>query len=458
MLIGWLGVTIAFFRRMAPARAAAAAVVGGVLLLPMASYDLQGLMAYDKAAAVALGLLLSGAVRPPHAHRPLRFLPADIPMVLWCVVSPIATSLSNGLGWYEAFGSVVVHNLIWGVVYWTGRSLFSDPASSEELCRAILAGGVLYVPLCLFEVRMSPQLSNIVYGFFPHSFLQHFRYGGYRPLVFMQHGLMVSLWMAESFVVAFWLWRSRVVTRFAGVPQGLIVLALFVTTILCKSANGWAFMVLGLLCFLYYRRRHSTLLLRLLILLVPAYIVVRATGLVSIDQMLALAQRVFDPHRVESLSMRLVQENLFGARAFERLLFGWGGWGRSWPVDPVTGERVLAAVDSLFVITFGTNGLFGLVTLFAGILAGPWRVLRPNLAAADPGHAAAFEAHGTEIVFLGIVVTFFAIDALLNSMINQVYVLCTGALVSYSAGLRPARSFAPAGNDMRPLPSGSAPS
>ena len=57
-------------------------------------------------------------------------------------------------------------------------------------------GGLIYVPLCLFEVRMSPQLHNMVYGFAQHSFGQTVRGGGWRPMVFMQHGLAVGLFMS----------------------------------------------------------------------------------------------------------------------------------------------------------------------------------------------------------------------------------------------------------------------
>ena len=76
---------------------------------------------------------------------------------------------------------------------------------------------------------MSPQLSNMFYGFFPHSWQQHVREGHFRPIVFMQHGLMVSLWMAVSSVTAFWLWRSEQLKEIKNIPMGVVFILLSIT-------------------------------------------------------------------------------------------------------------------------------------------------------------------------------------------------------------------------------------
>jgi hypothetical protein len=438
MLFGWVALTIGLSRRMPHRQAVLCAVIGGVLFLPMAAYDLPGLTSYNKASAIALGLLLAEVFQA--GEKRARFKPTlyDVPMILWCFVSPLVTSLSNGLGLYDALSSALTRCLTLGVVYWVGRAHFSELSSARELCQAIVVGGLLYVPLTMFEVRMSPQLSNILYGFFPHSFGQHFRYGGYRPIVFMQHGLMVALWMAESFVVAFWMWRSKGIARIKEVPLGLFVLALLAAAVLCKSGNGWVFLTLGGVLFFYYQRSRSTRLLQALILVIPAYMLVRVTSLVTAQQVLGLAGRVFDLERIASLGTRLLQEDLFSAHAAQRALFGWGGWSRGWPVDPYTGERLISMVDSLFIITYSTSGLFGLLTLFSALLVGPWTVLRSLGRVPALQNAAEPESYPHELVVLSLVVTIFMIDALLNSMINQIYVLCAGALVSYGIRARSA--------------------
>lgn len=58
----------------------------------------------------------------------------------------------------------------------------------------------------LYEVRLSPQLHRIFYGYFPHSFAQQVRGGGFRPVVFLQHGLWVAFFAMMMTVVTFALW------------------------------------------------------------------------------------------------------------------------------------------------------------------------------------------------------------------------------------------------------------
>jgi hypothetical protein len=440
MLFGWLALTVIFFRKMPSRRAVLCSVIGGVLFLPMASYDIPGFISYGKPTAIALGLILATVLHQGETRTRFRLMPQDVPMMVWCFVVPLATSLSNGLGLYDAISSMLTLSLSWGVVYWVGRVYFSELSSARQLCQAILIGGLLYVPLCLFEVRMSPQLSNYIYGFFPHSFAQHYRYGSFRPIVFMQHGLMVALWMAESSVVAFWMWRSREITRLKGIPMALLVLALVTTTVLCKSANGWVFLALGTLSWFYYRKLRSTWLLRIFIIIIPAYMLVRISGLVSTEQVIGAAQRVFDEERVASLSIRLLQENLFNAHALQRVLFGWGGWGRGWPVDPATGERAITMVDSFFVIMFSTYGLVGLISLFSALLIGPWTVLRAHKRVGKVRDIGGPDSNSLDLVLLSLVVIMFALDSLMNAMGNPVYVLCAGALVSYGKRIEePAR-------------------
>ena len=57
-------------------------------------------------------------------------------------------------------------------------------------------------------MRLSPQLNYWVYGFHQNQFWRNMRLDGFRPVVFMNNGLMVGMWMATSTVISFWLWLS----------------------------------------------------------------------------------------------------------------------------------------------------------------------------------------------------------------------------------------------------------
>lgn len=435
MLFGWLPLSIIFFLLLPARTAVLCTVIGGFLFLPMKSFNLPGLPDYSKFTAVALGILLGGFVSGKHFQFPLRWSWLDLPMVVLCFVSPLATSLSNDLGWYDGLSGILYAIMHWGIVYWAGRRYFNTPEALEELSKGVLIGGLLYAPLCLYEIRMSPQLSNIFYGFFPHSFAQHMRYGGYRPIVFMQHGLMVALWMTQTAIVAFWLWRSKALKHLKGMPLMPLVVLLLVVTILCKSANAWFFLILGGLAWFSYGRHRSIWLVRLCLLLVPLYFLARVTMLLPAETMQEAASRFVDAERVKSFSIRLEQEDQYGRKALQQPWFGWGGYQRGAPVDPETGKKTLKAVDAMWTINFSTYGFAGLLSLYGALLIGPWLIFR------DKGKhlfALAREQPNLHVqaTMLSLVVVIFCMDSLMNSMISPVYILCSGALLGCHLSLR----------------------
>ncbi len=430
-MFGWVFIMIGLFLRTTPQKAVAIGTIGGFLLLPFFAYDFPFIPAYDKATSIALGLILGGALSGQSRRNPLRMSSYDLPMFIWCFVSPITSSLSNGLGLYNGISDMVGKLLAWGVFYWAGRKYFSTGTSLRTLTWGFVLGGVVYTPLVLFEVRMSPQLSNIVYGFFPHDFIQHIRYGGYRPIVFLKHGLMVSLWMAATATATFWLWQSKQAKRVRAFPIAPLALLLIAATVLCKSANAWVYLSIGLSGFYYYRKTKSTLLFRILLLVVPIYICLRLMRVVSIEQLLAFAGKFFDIQRIESLTVRLFQEDLFGVRAMQRFMFGWGGFGRGWPVDPNTGQRLIEYVDAFWVIAISTSGLLGLVSIFGALGIGSWKVLGLYSRSSRRDSQTSRSAFEVDAIILCLITSLFLLDSLLNAMASPVYVLGAGALVSY---------------------------
>ena len=62
--------------------------------------------------------------------------------------------------------------MIWGVPYLIGRFYFNDAAGTRDLALGLLLGGILYLPFCLFEIRMSPVLHTTLYGLHPASIYQ----------------------------------------------------------------------------------------------------------------------------------------------------------------------------------------------------------------------------------------------------------------------------------------------
>ena len=430
MLFGWVPFTIFLFYRLPAHRAVLVAVIGGFLFLPVAGYDLPGIPAFDKYAAISLGLILGGRLSGQRRKANFKWKLYDLPMIMWCL-SPIPSSLTNQLGWYNGISGIYSNIMMWGIPYLAGRAYFKDDETLRELCIGIVIGGMVYALLCLYEIRMSPRLHQNIYGFFQADWRQHRRYGGWRPIVFMQHGLMVAVWMAACTTISFWMWRDRLLEHIKGIPIRIVVAGLALITLLCKAASGWVAMATG--CGMYFicRRYRSYTPLLLLLLLVPLYIGIRATGILTLTDIQTTADSIFDAERTDSLVVRLSQEVLFAERALKRPLFGWGRASRAWPVDQDTGRELIRMWDSLWIIYFSLYGFFGVYTWVVGMLIGPWIVLwRLNKRgkSEETGQA-------TTVPALSVIVIVFMIDSLFNGMVNSVYVLTSGALLSFHVSI-----------------------
>ena len=178
-LFGWIPLILLLFLLATPRRAVIVAFIGAWLFLPMASYAVLALPDFTKMTATSYGAMLGVVLFD--ATRLIRFRPSwiDIPIVVYCAV-PMATSLLNGLGVYDGASAIAASVITWGLPYFIGRLYFSDLAGLRELAIGIFVGGLVYLPLCLYEIRMSPQLHNMFYGYHQHDFGMTRRLGGWR--------------------------------------------------------------------------------------------------------------------------------------------------------------------------------------------------------------------------------------------------------------------------------------
>ena len=63
------------------------------------------------------------------------------------------SAVTNGLGAWDGMSAVLEQFTLFGIPYYIGRVYFNDWEGFRELGVAIFLGGVIYVPLCLFEIR-----------------------------------------------------------------------------------------------------------------------------------------------------------------------------------------------------------------------------------------------------------------------------------------------------------------
>jgi hypothetical protein len=437
---GWIPVIFFLFRLLPHRRAVSTSLLVGWLFLPVATYDLPGFFDYNKTTATCLSVFLAAAFLDKDKRlwnfRPTRF---DLPMLIWCMC-PLMTSLSNGLGMYNGLSAAIQQAILWGLPYVMGRAYFGDFKGLRELAIVLFIGGLIYIPLCLYEIRMSPQLHSIIYGFHQHNFSQTMRFGGWRPTVFLQHGLAVGLFMCMTSLIGTWLWYRMPSRIFPGRSVGWLVVLLLITSVLVKSWGALVLLALGLLVLFLSTMLRTRVFVMLLLLSFPLYIAARTVGGWSGDQLLAVAQLSGSEDRVESLQTRLRSEYYLMERAKLQPLFGWGGWDRSLVGDEnnivKTTEGLLVQVipDSFWIVNYGMYGVFGLASITIALLM-PLLLLTRRF---PPNSWATPEI--APVAVLAIILGLYMVDNLMNDMVNPLFTLAAGGVIGALRGSQKERA------------------
>ena len=431
-LFGWIPVVLMFFVLLPPRRAVITAFLLGWLFLPNAGYQFEGLPDYTKISATSTGVLLAAILFDP--GRLLAFRPrlVDLPMVIWCIC-PVFSTISNEIGGtltnalYGGATGALSQIFTWGLPYLIGRIYFSDLDGLRELAIGIFIGGLIYVPLCLYEIRMSPQLHLNLYGFHPTAFAKTHRWGGFRPWVFMNDGLALGMWMTAASLIGVWLWRTGAMRRLRGIPMSLLVPILLVVTVLCKATGALALLALGigvLFALKWTGRRFGIVLL---VAAAPLYMTLRATDVWS-GEGLVDAARVIGEDRARSLEGRMRNEDLLTDRALQRPIFGWSGWNRMRVRDEQ--GRIRTTPDGLWVVALGQHGIVGLTSVTLVFLLPSVLLTRRYPAASwlSPALAAP--------VALVVLLALQMLDGLFNAMPNPIFMLAAGGTIGLKGGLQ----------------------
>ena len=427
VMIAWLPIVFYLFTIFPPRKAVIVSFIGGLLFLPeRAGFALPLIPDYKGMVATCYGIVL--AIIFYDSQRLADFKPGwfDLPMLIWCIC-PVFSSMSNGLGVYDGINEAITQAVTWGLPYFLGRLYLNNLAGLRELAINVLKGGLIYVPLCLYEGRMSPQIHNIFYGYYPHpsGIAQAYRLGGYRPMVFMEHGLMVGMWMMMVTLVGFWLWKAKTLQRLWNIPINWLVIVCLVTFIWCRSTGTYGYLLYGLLILFSAKWLRTSLPLLLLIVGISYYLYASATGTFNTEGIVSFTADTINPERAQSLEFRFHNEDILAEHAREKLVFGWGGWGRN-RVYEENWHGVfedIAITDSLWILAFGINGLVGLVSLTASLLL-------PVIGFCLSVYPAKtwFEPKIAPAAVLAVALLLFMLDSLLNHMFNPVFPLISGGL------------------------------
>jgi len=446
VLFAWPLVVAILFRRLPVPTALVWSILGGYLVLPpQTGINLPVLPALDKTTVPSFAAAIMCLLHKDPKRRRMavqeRARP-DMRKTVWACFALlfggiILTGLTNseglfigrylpGLRLYD-IGSMALNAIVMLLPFVLARRFLGTREAQIAILRALVLAGLAYSLLILIEVRLSPQLNRWLYGFYAHSFAQQIRFGGFRPTVFIEHGLRVALFVAMSLLAAAVLWRlklslmekpvsspSRRIKGSLPGPWGSFALWLFVVLILCKSVGAIAITIALLPILFFLSPRVQILIAASLAAIVLLFPMLRGADLVPIDPLVGWATAV-DPGRAGSLQFRFDNEDILLDRANEKPLAGWGGFGRNRVFDPETG-RDLSVTDGTWIIFMGSYGWLGYLARF-GLLTLPLLLLARRAGRADPATAG-----------LALVLAANLVDLIPNSGLTPLTWLIAGAL------------------------------
>jgi hypothetical protein len=381
-LFAWPLVAAAMFMRMRVETAAIASLFAGYLLLPSGlSVDLPLLPPIEKSNVTVLSTFLLCIAKGGAPKRGSIGLLLPILAAAY-VLAPIGASFGNSYelkigtlslpGYYFMDGvKGAINNLIQLSAFYIGMRYLSSPTGRIEVLKVSVAAMLLYSVPILVEARLSPQIHRWVYGYATSSFATQVRWGGYRPSVFLAQGLMLALLVAMALIAACVLARARI--KVFRLPPWAPATYLVPILLLCKTLGAVIYAIVLVPLAMFARPKTCVKIAAALLIFVCAYPALRSQSLIPVESIVGAASNV-SKERADSLVVRITNEKLLMAKANQKPLFGWGGWGRNRIYD-AWDSKDITLTDGGWIIYFGAFGWFGYLGLF-GIFA--VSVLRVN--------------------------------------------------------------------------------
>jgi hypothetical protein len=443
-LLVWPIVAVWLYKTRPINRATLWTILGAYMLLPVgALVKIPTIPTLDKSSIPNLAALFGCVII---GGRSIRFWHgfglAEI-LLTTLLVSPFITGALNsdpiyfgtlvlpGVGIYDG-GSEVITQFVALIPFFLGRQIFRTRSGIEDILRVLIIAGLIYSVPALLEVRFSPQLHTWIYGYFPSTgggpaFSEAMRDGGFRPVVFMGHGLLVAFFFCTSTIAAAAFWRTNTeITNKVRLPASGTVAFLGIVLVLCKTTSSILYGAVIVPLIRFTRPKLQMTIAVLLVSVVLLYPTLRTADLIPTNAMVGLAASV-SAERAGSLNVRFIHEGQILQHTDERFLFGWGRYGRGW----VYNDRgsLVSDLDGLWIITLGTSGFIGFLALF-GLLALP---------VFNAARALRFAESPKDRIFLSALTLILAInivDLLPNSSLRPWTWLIAGALLGRAEALR----------------------
>ena len=432
-LLSWFPVAALIFKRFEPSFATALTLLGGKLFLPeRLLFKLPVFPDLSKVTIPVLAALLGclWTARPRlRAVRPLRGVDR---LFLLLLAGDLATTLTNGdalqaktalpgLTLYD-FISMAFDDLV--VIYATfllGRAMMRSARELRDFLWLCFVLALVYTPFCLFEFKMGPAANKLVYGFLQHSPDQALREGGWRPMVFLEHGLVLARFLMLASMSGVLLARIRAV-------RGAMLIALLWLIVVFINVKSMGALLMAAACaplILFAGMRSMLRASVVLAAIVALYPMLRGFDLFPTEKLLDWAGAI-NADRAASLGVRFGNEDALLEKARQRMLFGWGAYARNHVYDE-QGEDT-STTDGEWIIEFGERGLIGFLAYYGMYL---W----PVFAAARKGKR--LQTHSAQVMLGGfaLITVLLAVDTVPNASLDWPHMFWSGALFGASEGL-----------------------
>ena len=365
MIFLWPIIAILLYKKFDTVTATFWTIVGGYMLLPVnTAIDLPMIPSIGKDEISAIAALIGCMVIK---HKKIAFFGANnlqktlIGLLLFIPLLNVFFNqdpMFNGARWmpgltlYDAIGQVLAQYLEL-LPFVIAISIVKNIDDLEKIIRLLVVAGLVYSIPILFEIRISPQLHSWVYGFFPHSFAQQARLGGFRAAVFMGHGLLVATF---CFVCV----SAAALHIKIGHPKDKVInVAIFayllLVLILSKSVGATLLGILTAGCILFLHTALQKVVAKGLVLIFILYPTLSILDLIPYEGIVSLIAN-YSVDRAQSIEFRFMHEAILIEHAFEKFLFGWGSWARNRLADSVS--------DGYWLIVYGTYGICYFYALF----------------------------------------------------------------------------------------------
>jgi hypothetical protein len=348
------------------ARGFTIAFLAGWLLLPEAHViELPGIPDVSKENVGLIGAFIGTMIFHPTLFDRFRLSRSDLFLLALLQVTFITAFTNFSIKDVITDVSTLFLNFLLLIVL--ARIHLGTPNGLRVFLLGMIFAGVMYAPLAAWEFRMSPQFHTGVYGYFQHSFQQHFRGGFWRPIIFFSHALELGRFFAFVSFLALLPMRRDLVAMFGNVGNAIFLAPL--AGLLFSQSIGpmLMFMLLSLGYLIVLRQPWVILVLPIvawfwllgtLFGMFPSVETIEEMGLVSEE-------------RAESLQYRLDALDEYSSIIMHRPWFGYGNWGH--------GRIEGRATDAQALISLLVRGFLGTIAYvgwYVVVVIGTLRVVQ----------------------------------------------------------------------------------